>query len=148
LIPKVFTRRSRFGTPTNGILAGVAVIFCLSVADFESLVEMLNFSLCLSMLMEFAAFIKLRITDAEHERPYRIPMNTFGCALFITPPCLICIFLMVFASRMTYLYFTVLVCFGACAHLLQKMGKHHDWWAYVEAPPKKTGKKKANNPAV
>lgn len=147
LIPKVFTRRSRFGTPTNGILVGTAVIFCLSVADFDALVEMLNFSLCLSMLMEFSAFVKLRITDGDHERPYRIPLNTFGCVLFIIPPCTVCIVLMMYASKMTYVYFTILVCFGAGGHLLQKIGKHHDWWEYAVAPPKKTKSKKPN-PAV
>jgi amino acid transporter len=144
LIPKVFTRRSRFGTPTNGILVGTAVIFCLSVADFDALVEMLNFSLCLSMLMEFSAFVKLRITDGDHDRPYRIPLNTFGCILFIIPPCTVCIVLMLYASKMTYVYFTILVCFGAVAHLLQKIGKHHDWWEYAVAPPKKTKSKKLN----
>jgi len=147
LIPKVFTRRSRFGTPTNGILVGTAVIFCLSVANFDALVEMLNFSLCLSMLMEFSAFIKLRITDADHERPYRIPLNTFGCVLLLIPPSLICIVLMIFASKMTYVYFTILVCFGACSHLVQKIGKLHGWWEYAVAPPKKTGTKKPKEAA-
>jgi amino acid transporter len=60
LIPKKFCKRSRFGTPTNGILVGTFVIFCLGVVDFELLVEML-----FSLLMEFAAFVKLRITDAN-----------------------------------------------------------------------------------
>jgi amino acid transporter len=32
LIPKVFTKRSRFGTPTNGIILGTFVIFCVSVS--------------------------------------------------------------------------------------------------------------------
>jgi amino acid transporter len=65
LIPKKFCKRSRFGTPTNGILVGTFVIFCLGVVDFELLVEMLNFAYSVSLLMEFAAFVKLRITDAN-----------------------------------------------------------------------------------
>jgi amino acid transporter len=65
LIPKVFSKRSRFGTPTNGILVGTAVIFCLGVADFDALVEMLNFAYAIALLMEFTAFIKLRITDPD-----------------------------------------------------------------------------------
>jgi amino acid transporter len=65
LIPKVFSKRSRFGTPTNGILVGTAVIFCLGVADFDALVEMLNFAYAIALLMEFAAFIKLRVTDPD-----------------------------------------------------------------------------------
>jgi amino acid transporter len=65
LVPKIFGRRSRFGTPTYGIVTGTLVIFALGVADFDSLVEMLNFAYSLSLLMEFAAFIKLRITDED-----------------------------------------------------------------------------------
>jgi amino acid transporter len=59
LIPKKFCKRSRFGTPTNGILVGTFVIFCLGVVDFELLVEMLNFAYSVSLLMEFAAFVNL-----------------------------------------------------------------------------------------
>ena len=65
LIPKLFTKRSRFGTPTNGIVLGTIVIIAVSVADFDQLVEMLNFAYSLAFLMEFAAFVKLRITDAD-----------------------------------------------------------------------------------
>lgn len=65
LIPKVFCKRSRFGTPTNGIIVGTIVIFALGVANFDALVEMLNFAYSVSLLMEFAAFIKLRITDGD-----------------------------------------------------------------------------------
>lgn len=65
LIPKWFTKRSRYGTPVNGIVVGTLVIILMSVADFDELVEMLNFAYSLSLLMELAAFIKLRITDGD-----------------------------------------------------------------------------------
>ena len=65
LIPKLFTKRSRFGTPENGIILNTLVIILMSVADFEQLVEMLNFAYSFSYLMEFSAFVKLRITDDD-----------------------------------------------------------------------------------
>ena len=183
LIPKLFCKRSRYDTPTNGILLGTAVIIAMGVANFDQLgenfcyecdhspdfssfiqntllvltlemstkkarghllshfdgrierfwqsscfffsrpfsqnrmiqivlsqsnfslsylnsllVEMLNFAYSISMLLEFAAFIKLRITDAEVERPFKLPFNTFGCVLFVIPPTLICCFLLISAS--------------------------------------------------
>ena len=67
LIPKLFCKRSRFGTPTNGILLGTLVIIAMGVANFDQLVEMLNFAYAIAMLLEFAAFIKLRITDEDGE---------------------------------------------------------------------------------
>jgi amino acid transporter len=137
LIPKVFCKRSRFDTPTNGILVGTFVICCLSVSDFDALVEMLNFAYSISLLMEFSAFVKLRITDDDLERPYRIPLGTVGCILFIIPSCCICLFLILVASKRTYIYVAILVLFGICFHFLQKAGKHYHWWTYVEAPKKK-----------
>jgi len=61
MIPKLFARRSRFGTPSNGILLNTIVIIIMSMADFEQLVEMLNFAFSLAFLMEFFAFVKLRM---------------------------------------------------------------------------------------
>lgn len=145
LIPQFFRKRSRFGTPTNGILVGTFVIFLLSVASFDQLVEMLNFAYCLSMLMEFAAFIKLRITDADVHRPYKIPLSTTGCVIFVIPPCLLCVYLMFIASRITYLYFAMLVTAGMLFHIVQKVAKHHHWWDYAQPPIKK--KKQQQQPA-
>jgi amino acid transporter len=172
LIPKIFCKRSRFGTPTYGILVGTFVIFALGIADFDALVEMLNFAYSISLLMEFSAFIKLRITDSDGKwklykhilydyglnsrltalvmlmlplffdftviRPYRVPFNTFGCVLFITPSCLICLFVMASATKTTYIYFVALLSFGVVFHFLQKMAKHYHWWEYAVAPPKKS----------
>jgi amino acid transporter len=66
LVPKVFTKRdAHFDTPVNGIILGTFIIIALSVANFEELVEMLNFAYSLSLLMELAAFVKLRISHAH-----------------------------------------------------------------------------------
>lgn len=152
LIPKVFAKRSRFETPTNGILLGTFIILCLSVADFDALVEMLNFAYCVSLLMEFAAFIKFRLDEDEEEEDdeatagFRLPFGTFGCILFVTPPCLICVFIMLTASKVTYIYCTILVVFGFGFHWLQKTAKHYKWWAYAEAPKPKRAGKKAKKP--
>lgn len=72
LVPRLFAKRSKFGTPTYGILLGTAVIIILSTASFDAIVEMLNFAYSLSLLMEFAAFIKLRITDDDGEQQLQI----------------------------------------------------------------------------
>jgi amino acid transporter len=140
LIPKLFTKRSRFGTPKNGIIVGTVIIIVLCVADFDQLVEMLNFAYSMAFLMEFSAFVKLRITHADVERPYRVPVNTFGCILLVTPPSLFLLYLMAIASTMTYVYFAVLCVFGFGFHSLQKVLKHYHLAEYVEAPkrPKRT----------
>jgi amino acid transporter len=65
-LPKIFaTRSERFGTPTVGIIVGTLVIIAMSVADFTQLVELLNFNYAITLLMEYAAFAKLRLTRKD-----------------------------------------------------------------------------------
>jgi amino acid transporter len=64
-LPKIFSTRSRYGTPTYGILLGVTVIIAMGNFDLERLIELLNLNYAVSLLMEYAAFIKLRISKPE-----------------------------------------------------------------------------------
>ena len=65
-LPPVFaTRSKKFGTPTVGILMCTIVIILLSIADFSQLVELLNFNYAIALLMEYCAFVKLRLTRKD-----------------------------------------------------------------------------------
>lgn len=103
-LPKIFAKRSRYGTPTWGLLVGAAVILAMSVTDLSSLIEMLNFNYSISLVIEYCAFIRLRIARPNLKRPYRIPLNTFGCILMIIPPLVFTTIIMMLASYVTYIY--------------------------------------------
>mmetsp|Transcript_4442 Transcript_4442/g.12771 ORF Transcript_4442/g.12771 Transcript_4442/m.12771 type:complete len:615 (-) Transcript_4442:106-1950(-) len=107
-VPKIFSRRSRQGTPTYSIALGVAIIVMLGAAKLDQLVEMLNFNYSISLLMEYAAFLKLRFTRPDMERPYQIPLNNFWCCVFMMPAILLTVFLMLLATYTT-LAFAVVV---------------------------------------
>jgi amino acid transporter len=64
-VPKIFGARSRWGTPTYGILLGTVVIVVMGANSFASLTEMLNFNYSMALLMEYAAFVKLRISKPD-----------------------------------------------------------------------------------
>jgi amino acid transporter len=64
-VPKIFAQRSRHGTPTYGILLGLLVIIIAGVANLDKLIEMLNFNYSIALLMEYGAFLKLRISKPE-----------------------------------------------------------------------------------
>lgn len=65
-LPKVFAWRSaRFDTPTFGIFVCTLVIIAMSVADFTQLVELLNFNYAIALLLEYFAFVKLRLTRKD-----------------------------------------------------------------------------------
>ena len=60
-LPELLRERSEQGTPTYSILLCLLMIVFLQVASFETLVEFMNFNYSISLLLEFAAFIRLRI---------------------------------------------------------------------------------------
>lgn len=62
LLPTFLDSRSRYGTPTNAIILATMVVIGFSFAPLDKLVELLNFNYSLALLMEFLAFIKLRIS--------------------------------------------------------------------------------------
>merc|ERR1712066_973132 len=61
----------------------------------DDLVTMLNGVYCLSELIEFAAFLKLRWKHPDMHRPYRLPLNLCGCALILIAPTSMCVVLLV-----------------------------------------------------
>jgi amino acid transporter len=103
-LPKIFSHRSRHGTPTYGIVLGTAVIVVMGVSNLDTLIEMLNFNYAISLLMEYSAFIKLRISRPNLERPWRIPLNTFGCIILFTPTFVITFLVLGLATYSTFIY--------------------------------------------
>jgi amino acid transporter len=64
-VPKIFGKRSEHGTPTYSILLGLAVIIVMGTSNLDTLIEMLNFNYALKLIMEYCAFVKLRISKPE-----------------------------------------------------------------------------------
>ena len=88
-LPKALARRSRHGTPTVGILLSSLGVCCLSTFNFVQLVELLNAVYCLAELLEFAAFIALRVTAPGLPRPYRVPLPVWGLCAMLLPAALL-----------------------------------------------------------
>lgn len=60
-IPSIFSHRSSYGTPTYSILTCVIVVMSIMPLSFGLIVELANFSYCLSVTVEFMAFVKLQV---------------------------------------------------------------------------------------
>lgn len=103
-LPKVFATRSRHGTPTFGILLGCTIIVAMGAANVNRLIEMLNFNYAISLLMEYAAFIKLRISRPDLPRPFRIPLNTTCCVLALVPTFFFTFVVLALADYGTYIF--------------------------------------------
>lgn len=113
-LPKLFSKRSRHGTPTWGIVMGLFVILLMEgLSDLDSLIEMLNFSYAASLLMEYAAFFKLRIDGPHFDRPYRVPLSTAGSAALFSPSILLTLLILGLANAVTLVLFCITCLVGA-----------------------------------
>ncbi|PWA73921.1 polyamine transporter PUT1 [Artemisia annua] len=94
MIPEFFAKRSRYGTPYIGILFSASGVILLSQLTFQEIVAAENFLYCFGMILEFIAFVRLRMKYPAVSRPYKIPVGTIGAVLMCVPPTiLICVVL-------------------------------------------------------
>ena len=84
-LPARLAARSRHGTPGLAIALSSAGILLLVPLSFLQIVDLLNAVYCLAQLLEFAAFIALRVRAPRLARPFRVPLGTIGCTLMLTP---------------------------------------------------------------
>ncbi|EGZ17316.1 hypothetical protein PHYSODRAFT_300424 [Phytophthora sojae] len=68
-------RNKRFNTPDNAVFASLLVIFVLIKFDFDDILNMTNALSAFYQLLIFAAFIKLRYTQPELDRPFKVPRS-------------------------------------------------------------------------
>ncbi|KAG5540446.1 hypothetical protein RHGRI_020602 [Rhododendron griersonianum] len=86
MLPAFFAKRSRYGTPLVGILFSASGVILLSWLSFEEIVAAENFLYCFGMVLEFIAFIRLRIKYPAASRPFKILVGTVGSILLCIPP--------------------------------------------------------------
>uniref|UniRef100_A0A2P2IMN5 Putative polyamine transporter At1g31830 isoform X1 n=2 Tax=Rhizophora mucronata TaxID=61149 RepID=A0A2P2IMN5_RHIMU len=98
MLPELFSKRSRYGTPLAGILFSASGIILLSWLSFQEIVAAENFLYCFGMIMEFIAFVKLRMEHPAVARPYKIPVGTVGAILMCIPPTLLILVVLALAS--------------------------------------------------
>lgn len=119
-LPSIFSVRSSHGTPTYGILLGTVVIILMTLSNLDELIEMLNFQYSIALLLEYAAFLRLRFAHDDLARPYRIPFGTTGCVLFFAPAIFMTLLVMALASRRTFIFSIFFNVFGIIIYHLMK----------------------------
>ncbi|XP_068647040.1 probable polyamine transporter At1g31830 [Aristolochia californica] len=112
MLPEFFSKRSRYGTPLMGILFSSTGVILLSWMSFQEIVAAENFLYCFGMILEFVAFIKLRIKYPKALRPYKIPLGTVGSILMCIPPTLLICVVLALASLKVMLIILIAVVIG------------------------------------
>ncbi|KXZ49449.1 hypothetical protein GPECTOR_21g675 [Gonium pectorale] len=88
-LPRALGRRSSHGTPVYGIVLSSLGVLCLASMSFVEIVTLLNAIYCLAELLEFAAFVWLRVKRPDLQRPYRVPLPVWGLVLMLMPASLL-----------------------------------------------------------
>ncbi|GAB4813937.1 hypothetical protein N2152v2_000983 [Parachlorella kessleri] len=133
-IPAVFNKRSKHGTPTLAIICSSLGVATMASFNFLQIVELLNMIYCMAELLEFAAFIWLRIKYPSLHRPYRIPLPTWGCVAILLPACmLLCTMLILPLAQGDYavLLWTLGACVLGCVlYPLLQLARRRQWVRY------------------
>lgn len=86
MLPEFFAKRSKYKTPLTGILFSASGVILLSWLSFQEIVAAENSLYCFGMIMEFMAFVTLRVKYPNASRPYKVPVGTTGAILMCIPP--------------------------------------------------------------
>ncbi|GMH70012.1 hypothetical protein TrLO_g14458 [Triparma laevis f. longispina] len=132
LLPKIFAVKSRYDTPTYSILLGSVFCMILATFDFSELIEIVNFLYIFAQMLEFAAFLKLRITAGNVYRPFKIPLSTKGCFAMLFFPFLFMLAMLSLASLKTWLVCSLMVAVGVAFNFFVERCRAKGWLEFNE----------------
>ncbi|OIV92592.1 hypothetical protein TanjilG_07583 [Lupinus angustifolius] len=135
MLPAVFASRSKYETPTVSILFSATGVIFLSWMSFQQILEFLNFLYAVGMLLEFAAFIRLRLKKPNLHRPFKVPLGTFWVAMLCLPPTLLLIFVMCLASLRTFFVSGAVIMMGFILYPILVQAKSKNWIPFEAEPP-------------
>ncbi|KAE9614553.1 hypothetical protein Lal_00012315 [Lupinus albus] len=116
LLPEFFGKRSRYGTPLIGILFSASGVILLSWLSFQEIVAAENFLYCFGMILEFIAFIWLRIKQPSVPRPYKVPGGTAGAIIMCIPPTILIFVVMAFSTLKVVIISLIAMAIGLVMH--------------------------------
>ncbi|XP_040378740.1 probable polyamine transporter At3g13620 [Oryza brachyantha] len=133
LLPRAFALRApAFRTPWVGILATAAITLAMSFSSFNTIVASANFLYSLGMLLEFAAFLRLRAARADMARPYAVPLRGLPAtaALCLVPSAFL-LFVMAIAGWKVYVISAVFTATGVAVYYLMGLCKARRWLQFT-----------------
>ncbi|XP_015866904.3 probable polyamine transporter At3g19553 isoform X4 [Ziziphus jujuba] len=135
MLPSIFASRSKHGTPTISILCSATGVIFLSWMSFQEILEFLNFLYAIGMLLEFAAFVVLRIKKPDLDRPYKVPFQTFGATMLCLPPALLLVLVMSLATMRTFFVSGAVIILGFLLYPLLVHAKERKWALFDASKP-------------
>ncbi|MCL7048381.1 hypothetical protein MKW94_011747 [Papaver nudicaule] len=123
-LPGFFAWRSKwFNTPWAGIMLSSAITLGISFLNFEKIVSAANFLYGMGMLLEFSAFIWLRIKKPDLHRPYKVPANVPALCIMCLIPAGFVVYVMWLAKPIVLGISAGLTCVAVCNYFLMNYCK-------------------------
>ena len=127
IIPKVMGTRSKHNTPSYGILISASGVILLGWLSFSQVIDLLNLLYCFAQVIEFAAFLKLRMKYPNMERPYQIPLSTAGIAVMLLFPMAFAITMICISSTEALWIATITFLLGIALYFLLQVMRSRQW---------------------
>ncbi|KVH95115.1 probable polyamine transporter At1g31830 isoform X1 [Cynara cardunculus var. scolymus] len=127
MLPEFFAKRSRYGTPSIGILFSASGVILLSWLSFQEIVAAENFLYCFGMILEFIAFVRLRMKYPAASRPYKIPVGTVGSVLLCVPPTILICVVLALSSLKVMIVSVIAIVIGLVLHPFLKHVEKKRW---------------------
>ena len=140
MLPASVAGRSKYDTPTIGIVIATTIVLSLTTFGFVDIVQLLNSVYCLSLLVEFATLVYLRKKCKNMKRPFKIGLSMFGLALMLTPA-VITVFAMLivppmYGDMMTTYFMIGGTVSAVIAYETVELGRRRGWFVFCDEPPR------------
>jgi amino acid transporter len=130
IIPKFMGTRNAHGTPTYGILLSASGVLVLCWLSFAEVIEMLNILYCIAQLIEFAAFVHLRVKYPNMHRPFRIPLGTVGVSVMLAAPALFVLLIIGISSVWAVMSAFALAFMGFFVAMFLETAEQQEWCVF------------------
>ncbi|CAM9248438.1 unnamed protein product [Pylaiella littoralis] len=127
MLPARFARRGPYGISGAAIVASGTGVAFLGLLGFEAIVEILNLLYCFAEILEFTAFIKLRVSHGDLNRPYEIPLGTVGVSLMLLPAAGFVLLLGAFSSGTTWVVSGIVLLVGWGLYPGLQLARRRQW---------------------
>ena len=133
LLPKVLSHRNQYGAPTYGVIMSAMGVLCLIPFSFAEVVQLLNLLYCLGQIIEFAAFVKLRVSKPDLHRPFVAPGGLAGAFVLSGLPVIFIFIIMSYSSVYTVLLSVCMGMLGGVVHWLLGKAKREKWAEFYDS---------------
>jgi len=131
LVPQVFAKKTPMsGTPFVAILCGYVVIMVLIACPFGIILEVDNWLYTMALLLEFAAFLQLRISKPDMPRPFRVKGGTAAAVILVSVPSALGIFAVSLCRWEVHLVGGLVIVCGVILFYSMAYAKQKSWFSF------------------